>query len=116
METMEGWKDKQRAQSLFELREGESPLLQFTKVGKGNRINDAWQGHILTVLRSFGDYMGWGSWMNAFCDHIEDYQTTCSEPHGSREMLLSGIQFTEWEGHDRSKTSLTLSGADGGKK
>jgi len=113
METIEGWKSKQRAESLFALREGGSPLLKFLEVGEGNRINPADQSRILIVLRMFGTHMGF-DWIKTFCDFIENYQTTCGSPHAAREMLLSALQFTEWAGHDRAKTSLNLS-MDGAK-
>jgi hypothetical protein len=116
METIKGWQEKQRAQSLFNLREGESALLKFVQVGKANRNNSAEQAKRLTILRSVGSYMGWLSWVNPFCDFIEDYQTTCGAPHSAREMLLSAIQFTEWEEHNRSKSNLNISSGGEGKK
>lgn len=116
METIDTWKGKQRSESLFSLRAGENPLLQLLKVGKANRINTVDQAKRIAVFRAvLGDYMGWG-WAHALCDYVEDYQLTCGEPHNSREMFLSGLQFTEWAGHDRSKTSFTLSGATDGSK
>lgn len=116
METIKGWHENQRAQSLFNLREGENPLLKFVQVGKANRNNSAEQAKRLTILRAVGAYMGWLSWVSPFCDFIEDYQTTCGAPHSAREMLLSAVQFTEWEANNRNKSTLTIASGGEGKK
>jgi hypothetical protein len=109
METIDTWKQKQRSDSLFTLREGDNPLLKFIdKAGPGNRINSALQGWIFTALRMTAEGMKW-PWLGTMVDHLEDYQTTCTDPHGSKEMLLEAIQFDRLAAHDRGKTSLSLS-------
>lgn len=114
MDTIDTWQKKQESDSVFAMREGESPLLKFVQVGIANRVNTAEQSMLLTSLRMFGLYMGF-DWIKSFCDFIEDYQTTCGSPHAAREMLLEAIQFDRWAAHDKNKASLSLS-ADGGKK
>jgi hypothetical protein len=111
--SIDSWAKKQRSDSLFSLREGENPLLKFVQVGKANRINPAAQGQILSGLRTFFDSMGW-AWGNDFCGLIEDYQTTCGDPHAAREMLLEAIQFDRAVAFERSRNSITV--ATGGAK
>ncbi len=115
MKTRDAWKAEQEASALFTHREGESPMLKFVQVGEANRINLAFQSKVLIALRIFGDYMGFSSWLKPFCDHIEDYQTTCGAPHAAREMLLEAIQFDRLATHEKNKSSITLNAAGGQK-
>jgi hypothetical protein len=115
MDTVETYLKKQESDALFSLREGENPLLKFVQVGKGNRINPPDQSRYLIALRGLFEHMGW-KWGEAFCAHIEDYQTTCSDPHGAREMLLEAIQFDRYAEHDRNKSSINLMGGGSDKK
>jgi hypothetical protein len=115
METIEQYIKKQESDVLFSLREGENPLLKFVQVGKGNRINPPDQSRFLIALRMFFGHMKF-SWGNDFCDHIEDYQTTCADPHAAREMLLEAIQFDRYAEHDKNKSSINLLGGGSDKK
>jgi hypothetical protein len=115
MDTIETYIKKQESDALFTLREGENPLLKFVQVGKANRINPPNQSRYIIALRSFFTHMKF-QWGNDFCDHIEDYQTTCSDPHGAREMLLEAIQFDRYAEHNRNKSSINLSGGGSEKK
>ena len=113
MDTIATYREKQRSEALFSLREGESSLLKFVQVGKANRINTAYQGALMVKLHGIFEVMGW-QWGVDTIKHVEDLQTTCQSPHGAREMLLEAIQFTELAAHDRNKASFQLSG-DGKK-
>lgn len=115
METVESFLKKQESDALFSLREGENPLLKFVQVGKANRINPADQSRVLIALRAYFANMGF-EWGNDFCDSIEDYQTTCADPHGAREMLLEAIQFDRYAAHDRNKSSVNVFGGGSDKK
>lgn len=107
------WIKQQESDSLFSQREGESPLLKFVQVGEANRINTEQQSRLLLALRMYGDFFNW-PWMQKLCDRVEDLQTTCTGPHGAREMLLEAVQFDQLARHDRGRTNITLSG-DGAK-
>lgn len=111
VESIDQWKKKQESQAMFEHREGSNIMAKFVDVGKANRINTAEQSMLLTSLRMLGLYMEW-DWVKNLCDFVEDYQTTCGDPHAAREMLLEAVQFDRLAEHQRNKSSIIL-GTDG---
>lgn len=109
MGTIEEFREKERSTTLFDLKEGEGVLNKFVQVGTANRINTPAQSTWLFNSRTFFAYMGW-PWGSAMCDLVEDLQTTCTEPHGAREMLLEAVQFDRYAEHNRNKSLVNIGG------
>lgn len=104
MADIEGWTEKQENKILWHFAHdsGASILKDLIKVEPGNRINTAFQGQLIQKCRAIADRLNL-KWLNTACDQTENYQATAGEPHNTKEMLLSAIEFERWAQHDKSR-------------
>ena len=104
MAGIEEWTEKQENKVLwhFAHESGQNILKDLIKVEPGNRINTAFQGHLITKCRPIADRLQL-SWLHTMCNRTEDYQATTGEPHNTKEMLLEAIEFERWAQHDKSR-------------
>lgn len=113
METIEGWQSKQRAASLFALRESENPLLEFVKLHRANRHNSPLQARLATAGEALAEYIGW-PWLKEYVDNAMNYELTCNfKKNDARSELLDAIVFDRMMAQEKGKGSITVNTGEG---
>lgn len=116
MKTIEGWHDEQRAESLFALREGDNPLLEFVKMHSANRHNSPLQARLATAGNALADYMGkdW-EWLAEYIKMALDFELTSNiKTKDARQELLEAIIFDRQMAQEKGNGSIIFN-TGGGK-